>query len=82
MLPLVDSSFARGWMTVSDWMVIECSPVRMLLSEILDEEDALTGACGPELETGGRMERRLLLVEVEMLPWSCRELRQVVLSAG
>lgn len=34
----------------------------MLLSEILAEEDALTGACGPELDTGGRMERRLLLV--------------------
>lgn len=42
---------------------MECEPVKMLLSDILAEDEALTGACGPELELDGRTERRLLLLE-------------------
>jgi len=65
---------------LSDWMVIECSPVKILLSEIFDEDDALTGACGPEFDTGGRMERRLLLVEVDMMPLELLQAPAVIID--
>lgn len=60
MLPFVDSSFDRGCSTLSDWMVIECVPTRIALSETVREEEKLTGGRGPLLETAGSIECRLL----------------------
>ena len=56
--PLEESSFARGWTTDSELMLIVWFPVRSAESAIIMDCEKLTGALGPEW-TRGTMDWRL-----------------------
>lgn len=58
-LPPKESSFARGWTTLSELIVMGFEPVRRAESAMVMEDENWTGGLGPAWEMGGRIECRL-----------------------
>lgn len=79
MVPPIESSRARGWITDSELMVMWFVPVKTAPSEIVMLEEKVTGGFGPDCDTGGMIEWRLAAELAEediahvqrgsLLPW-------------